>query len=557
MPHDPMDINANVDALSPALSGGVPAIPTIGALTPGQLVAADELRAREEEARAFRAIELRDNTAARLAAQAAATHAPTDGAAAQAALGIPSISAAPVALPVAPSLAPTVPAVAPVAAPRTRRAAAPVTTPAPPNAVATAEAAQAAAMEEMSAEEQIQLTEQSEVLKRQERDHEVERRLQSLDRQEMDQRITEAREKASTKKLKGFYEDSAIAQDVATGISAIMGSFSFSDNHTNQAVQIIDRAMARYADKQEKEKADLWKNVEVQLQQGQQLRHDQIREMADFRVNQAMAIEAVIAQSKAAMSKTKNKEALRAFEVNNKRLEFQRDHILDESKRLWSMANETKRHNITAEGIAREDNRIKATRGIDDKLAARIVRDPVTGEELGMAPRPGDVSKLAGTISKVSTYEHAIYKLADHIEKHGHMTGYNPFGNTKFGPIYKERENLIADVQAMGRPLKEIQGTDAGAKLEHEVIGGSGLGATRAADPKVLRHLAVQARQQVNEKMRAMLTPMPGQERSGALSGGNDPHTPVGLPSGYTDTGRTIGGKPVYRTAEGKLMVAQ
>jgi hypothetical protein len=144
-----------------------------------------------------------------------------------------------------------------------------------------------------------------------------------------------------------------------------------------------------------------------------------------------------------------------------------------------------------------------------------VVRDPNTGEPLGMAPTGEIAGKLGDTMSRLDTYQEAVNKLADHIEQHGHLL--NPMSQE-----YKIRENLAADVQSMGRQIKGIQATDAGQKLEHLIIGGTGTGFNRSADPKVLRGLADQARKQTEQRLRSTLAPMPGQGASRSPTAGAD-----------------------------------
>lgn len=144
-----------------------------------------------------------------------------------------------------------------------------------------------------------------------------------------------------------------------------------------------------------------------------------------------------------------------------------------------------------------------------------ILRDPDTGEELGMEPTPQAVSHQGEQLSKLGAYRDKVKELADHIEAHGHLV--NPLSQD-----YKVRESLVADVQAMGRGVKGIQASDAGQKLEHMIIGGSGTGLSRSADPKVLRSLADEATTQVKRNLRASLTPLPGESRSREPSAGRE-----------------------------------
>jgi hypothetical protein len=170
----------------------------------------------------------------------------------------------------------------------------------------------------------------------------------------------------------------------------------------------------------------------------------------------------------------------------------------------------------TAEADAHADRQAaNAARaeGAKEKAAAatedRTLRDPNTGDPLGMVP-PGSrglKDKNADMLAKSAMYVDAVDDLAKHIETYGHIV--NPLSDQ-----WQERKNKIANVQAMGRGVKGIQASDAGQALEHDIIGGNGLGLNRTAKPAHLRQLADEARTGVERHLRASLSPMPGEATS-------------------------------------------
>jgi hypothetical protein len=189
------------------------------------------------------------------------------------------------------------------------------------------------------------------------------------------------------------------------------------------------------------------------------------------------------------------------------------------------------RANLGERRAARDDARTDKKEAADLKHAeaeeARTLRDPNTGDPLGVAPTAKTVEKLGDQLSKLEAYQDAAEQLATHIEKHGRIV--NPFSAE-----YKVRESLAGDVQALGRGVKGIQATDAGQKLEHMIVGGKGVGIERSADPGVLRHLAAQAREQTEKRLRATLKPLPGESVSRSPSvGGRGAHgeKPADAPS--------------------------
>lgn len=151
-----------------------------------------------------------------------------------------------------------------------------------------------------------------------------------------------------------------------------------------------------------------------------------------------------------------------------------------------------------------------------DKLEARTVRDPDTGKAILYAPTARVVDKIADGISKTNMYVDAVNKLADHIEKNNRIMDLSDSPYTDLG---KERAQLAADVQAMGRGVKGIQASDAGQKLEHQIIGGTGIGIQPMANPKTLRHLAEQARKASVQHLTSMGTPVEGETKAKVPSG--------------------------------------
>lgn len=141
-----------------------------------------------------------------------------------------------------------------------------------------------------------------------------------------------------------------------------------------------------------------------------------------------------------------------------------------------------------------------ATTGENDP---RIVRDPDTGEPMFKAATPRVVDKLADQIAASRAYRRKAEEFAAHIEKYGRI--YNPLSEEG-----KERASLAADLQAQGRQVSGLQASDSGQKLEHELVGGSGILAERMASPKRLRELSTEAATRLEQHLRATGTPIEG-----------------------------------------------
>lgn len=181
------------------------------------------------------------------------------------------------------------------------------------------------------------------------------------------------------------------------------------------------------------------------------------------------------------------------------------------------------------EGFNRDEKNARGELVLSEKDEARTLRDPNTGDPLGMAPNARVVAKMGEDLGFLAAYQDKAEEFAAHLEKYGHLV--NPLSRE-----YKERQSIGADLQAIGRKVKGIQASDAGQKLEHMVIGGTGTGLERSADPTQVRKLAEDARVQVERRLRSTLEPMPGQKSSRAPSrateGGEAPAPAKAAPSG-------------------------
>lgn len=169
----------------------------------------------------------------------------------------------------------------------------------------------------------------------------------------------------------------------------------------------------------------------------------------------------------------------------------------------------------------------------DAKDDARTVRDPDTGQPMGLAPSPRVVDKIAQDIAANRSYVQAVDELAAHIEKFGRIL--NPYSEEG-----KLRASIAADVQSKGRAVQGIQASDAGAKLEHDVIGGSGVGIERMSDPAVLRRLAREATSKNEARLRASLAPIKGAGSAQMPGGSSSTAVPAGAITG------TLNGKRGY-----------
>lgn len=162
---------------------------------------------------------------------------------------------------------------------------------------------------------------------------------------------------------------------------------------------------------------------------------------------------------------------------------------------------------------------------------ARVVRD-TKGNPIGMAPKANLVAKIANDLAAQEKYMKLIDELAEHVEKHGTIIDDPEHPRREEA---KKRMSIFAEVQALGRVLAQLQATDAGTKLEHQMIGNSGVSLNpfpSMLSPAVLRELGHKNAEQVQGRLKSQLTPMPARMKQ---EGGGPP---VGSKPGRLSDGR-------------------
>lgn len=164
--------------------------------------------------------------------------------------------------------------------------------------------------------------------------------------------VDELRQRAAKEPFHTLFEGKP-GQMALAAFGILLGGSSYAQGHVNQSLGILDRAIKQDFDVQQAKHAQLWKDVDTAMQQGQALRSDQLQEMADFRARQAQTIDAVIAKGRESAASSKNKQGIAAWDVKEAQLSFERDKAYDEVTRLKQAQLETARHNRAEEGIQR------------------------------------------------------------------------------------------------------------------------------------------------------------------------------------------------------------
>jgi hypothetical protein len=338
---------------------------------------------------------------------------------------------------------------------------------------------------------------------------------QAAEQQAQADRLQAARDAASAAEdafaghtFHDYWSSKGMGKRIAAGFGLFAGGLGGGENPAAQALyRDMDRDFA-------KQTADVNRLRDVAKMKGgdvNDLAVQQGHENAALAIKFAKANEATAAEMVQRLTEAgiplKEAESNATVQGLRARAEEKRREALQHYDRTYS--NSTSKKEVTGEGKA---NTVAQQR-LDLQKQRLILRDPETGEEMGMKPTPQAVESAGNDLSQIKLYRDKVLALADSIEKSGHL--FNPLSKEA-----KDRSSDAADVQSIGRNLKHIQSSDAGQKLEHLLIGGTGVGLDRSADPAKLRQLANEAYEQATGKLRATLTPLPGQSKSRELSRG-------------------------------------
>lgn len=477
-----------------------------------------------------------------------------------------AVEATPAAAPAAPAPKPhvTVPAAASLPQPTAALQAS-------AEKVNEADRAHADAMAATGETEQANAENEAEARDKAARDLKTQQALQSMDRQEAETKVQQARDAAKAKKFTGIFEgDHGAARLIATGIAQILGSLSFDANHVNQVTKQIDDAIRMHFQTQEAEKADLWRDVQAAMDQKQALRADQLQEMGDFRANQAAALDAVISKGKALSALSKNKEGVAAIEANNARLGFERDKAIDEAKRLYIAQAE--KHRLDSSEIAKnyaQAEHARAAAGTEKTTANQLKVDKFTESYLkpdvteahGTSRSPGPVTMRDKARAIQKDIAEAVASKDPLQIKAAIASAREQTSNILTGSAAtKTSTHLVTELQSSLDKATSFVSTLAGSPTEgaHFVKGIQTLVAgiekqqTERIEEQRKRTIAKAKSSNAwkNPDLRAGL-----EARINAIYGEPEAAAPE-IPAGWTAAG-TSGGKPVYKSPDGKLHVAQ
>lgn len=144
------------------------------------------------------------------------------------------------------------------------------------------------------------------------------------------------------------------------------------------------------------------------------------------------------------------------------------------------------------------------------------VRDPSTGDVLVMVPNAREAAKLHESVAASAAYKANLQELLDHIQRHPERL-LNPNS-----PEYQERQSLMGEVRVKGQQVMGGNSSDERAKLEGQIMGGSGAGFSPQVATATLRRLMGEADRVTNQKLNAAGVSPDGQPL--AVGGGAADH---------------------------------
>jgi hypothetical protein len=438
-------------------------------------------------------------------------------------------------------------------------------------AVTKAEGEHAAAMATTGETDQAALGLEREEREKQARDLKTQSALQAMDRQEADSAVQRARDEASKKKFTGIFRNEDGTKNwgriISGGIAQILGSLSFDANHVNSVTTQIDNAIKEKLQQQEAEKADLWKNVQSAMDQKQALTHDQLREMADFRAGQAATLDAVILKGKELSALSKNKEGVKAVEANNARLGFERDKAVEEARRLQQSAIEKKRvddseisKNYAAAAHSRAAANTENTTAGQIKIDKFLDQMFKPGESLvqGTARSPGPIARRESARAIIKGIDEAVASKDPERIKAAIASAREQSSRILTGAAPTSQSmHLVTEMQGLMSKAEGAISSLAGSPTEgkqfvrsiHKLVEGIERENTEQIDAagKIAHAKFKSTNAYKNPSMREQ-----GEARIRAVYGEPAPE----IPQGWTQVG-TSGGKPVYKSPDGKLHAAQ
>lgn len=164
---------------------------------------------------------------------------------------------------------------------------------------------------------------------------------QQNDRRAADAAIVERQKKFDAAKYHDFWEDKGVGRQIAVGLGIFLGALG--PGQTNHASEIVQAAINRDFQRQQKSHENMLKSVELAQAAGRELTSNQLHYLSAFRHLQAAKLDAVVKQGEAMAAHSKNAFGVSELKTELAKLGLEAAKAKEESRRAALAAVEKKR----------------------------------------------------------------------------------------------------------------------------------------------------------------------------------------------------------------------
>lgn len=363
-------------------------------------------------------------------------------------------------------------------------------------------------------------------------------------------------------KFHNHWAEQTTGRRMIAGLGVIFGNLG---GGRNEALDYINNGITRDFDAQKAQLTSRENIAKLRREHVKDLQSALQNELSEMHVRQGVALNALADKGEAMLIRRgiPAEQAKQDVDVQKLRVAAA-DKKLEGVKGLAEMKQKQAQLALTyaqaakdraAPGQAREDAanaRADAAKLKADAELEKLVVNDTQGNPIGLTGSAKAKDKIAVDQAATESYVDKARAVIADIKVNGHIL--NPLSEAG-----RRRSSMVADLQSAGRSASGIQASDAGAHLESEMIGGSGVGLNRTASPRALEELLDKAIQKNDMRLRATLRPLPKDYAGGQMQLPGDKAAPApapaapSIPAGAKLVGKTKSGADAYRLPNGKL----
>lgn len=407
---------------------------------------------------------------------------------------------------------------------------------------------------------------------------------QALHREAAQAQVDNLRNQYETQPFTSLWSKLSTGQRVATALSVLASGISWNSNHTNRALDMLDKAETEDLNIQKEQHASLLHSIQLAVEGKKDLESSQLHELSDWQALQAAKWQAIASKMNSLLAT--NKGAIDVAAVKKAALEAQQ-----KANQGWEgaiTAKATANHMDAASNLAREEaktqssirdkneaeaanQRALAANGGMDKFTQQLVtkiptmlqRDPDVKVLYGSPGQPGPLAALPKIAELQESIKTAIANKDDSGLAQAIIAAREQLPKLYTGTdVTKPKAELLESLQgspeqARTKLNRMLGDPTVGAKFAHEIYGlldGAREGQLRAVDAARdrlhKRHLSPNNPMARNPNVRAELENNIEALTSGVTNGGGAPRYQEGgaAPSGSGDGMVTITNKKTGET---------